>query len=412
MPAIVAAETGAASTAGDLELLAGVSATQATPPAVQAAWQRLVAGGPDTMIRMLRAMDGASPAAQNWLRAGVDAVGEKCVGTARLPLDELGAFLADKTASPKARHAAFTWIVRVDPDAKPALLAGMLDDPSLMLRYDAVALQLEAANALTDADAQAASLEQLLKSARDPAQLEAIAKQLEELGREVDLGYQMGFLKRWWVIGPFDNTGLAHFDTPYGPEEEPEQKQDTAKTYQGKNGEVAWKEVDAQGDQGELDLTEHLGEQKEAVAYAYTRFCADDGACEIRYESRNATKVWVNGELVAANEVYHSGGTIDQYRAPVKLGQTNTILVKLCQNEQRMPWEREWGLRLRVVDATGGKAALQRVSKLPTDVEPTDVEPTDVEPTNETSDSEAATDDDSSDSDAQPGESEPDAGQQ
>ena len=75
----------------------------------------------------------------------------------------------------------------------------------------------------------------------------------------------------------------------------------------------------------------------------------------VRYASPNATKLWLNKQLVAANEVYHAGGAVDQYVAPVELqAGTNTILLKVCQNEQTQPWAQDWSFQLRLADELGG----------------------------------------------------------
>ncbi len=56
---------------------------------------------------------------------------------------------------------------------------------------------------------------------------------------------------------------------------------------------------------------------------------------------------------------------IDQYRLPIQLQKgKNTILVKLCQDEQEKPWTKEWQFQLRVSDATG--AAILAQNRKPT----------------------------------------------
>jgi hypothetical protein len=46
--------------------------------------------------------------------------------------------------------------------------------------------------------------------------------------------------------------------------------------------------------------------------------------------------------------------SLDQYRmrGQLKAGK-NTILIKLCQNEQTEEWAQRWQFQLRVCDATG-----------------------------------------------------------
>ena len=68
----------------------------------------------------------------------------------------------------------------------------------------------------------------------------------------------------------------------------------------------------------------------------------------------NANKIWLNGELLSANKVYHAGQKMDQYigLGTLKAGR-NTILVKICQNEQKEEWAQDWDFQLRACDATG-----------------------------------------------------------
>jgi len=64
--------------------------------------------------------------------------------------------------------------------------------------------------------------------------------------------------------------------------------------------------------------------------------------------------VWFNGKLLFGRDEYHRGSRIDQYRLPVELkAGKNTILVKVCQNEEVKDWTKEWEFQLRVCDATG-----------------------------------------------------------
>ena len=66
------------------------------------------------------------------------------------------------------------------------------------------------------------------------------------------------------------------------------------------------------------------------------------------------SQVWLNGELLTSNEVYHTNTSIDQYigRGRLKKG-GNAILVKICQNEQTEDWAQRWQFQLRVCDASG-----------------------------------------------------------
>ena len=75
---------------------------------------------------------------------------------------------------------------------------------------------------------------------------------------------------------------------------------------------------------------------------------------ELRLGCKNAYKIWHNGKLVFGRDEYHRGTRIDHYQLKINLtAGRNTLLVKLCQNEQKENWTKEWRFQLRVCDATG-----------------------------------------------------------
>jgi hypothetical protein len=156
---------------------------------------------------------------------------------------------------------------------------------------------------------------------------------------------------QWRVIGPFDSTeGVGH-DKVYPPEE----RIDLAAEYDGKAGKVRWHDFTAVGDYGLVDLNKPCGALKEVAGYAYTEFHADKArSVELRLGCKNAWKVWLNGKLLFGRDEYHRGMEIDQYRmaGELKPGR-NTILVKICQNEQKEEWTKEWEFQLRITDALG-----------------------------------------------------------
>lgn len=349
----------AADLSADISKLREAPATAATDSATQAAWARLAEGGPDQLIPLLQAMRGASRSGENWLRSCVDAVAERAVAAgSNLPADALEKFLLDTEQAPRARWAAFGWLTKLDPEARQPLLDKLLDDPSVDLRYAAVEQVIQRAQALPEDVAERRTLlQQALGAARNSGQLKQCAKALADLGEEVDIPGVLGYVKQWVVIGPFDNKELKGFDVAYPPEE----KIDLTAEYEGISGSVKWQEVAAQTESGSVDMVKDLGATKEAIAYAFTMVeSAQDRKAELRYSSKNATKVWLNDELIATNEIYHSGSSEDQYRVPVTLKQGgNKLLVKVCQNAQSKPWEKEWDFQLRIVDAIGTPVVTQ-----------------------------------------------------
>jgi hypothetical protein len=166
-----------------------------------------------------------------------------------------------------------------------------------------------------------------------------------------DLKRQLGLLKSWWLIGPFDHRKGIGFDAVYPPEKEI----DLQKKYTGTVGEVAWHKKESDERHSVLDLNKLIARHKGAVAYAYHEFETDHAhQVEIRLGTPNGWKLWVNGKLVFAHEEYHLLTQMDQYRAPVFLqAGTNKILLKICQNEQTEDWAQDWEFQVRVCDASG-----------------------------------------------------------
>src|SRR5262249_1262331 len=206
----------------------------------------------------------------------------------------------------RARRQAFEWLARVDKSATDRLIPGMLDDPSVELRRDAIARALKEAEPLlkkADKSEAKTTYRKLFTSARDKDQIDAIAKTLKELGVEVDLAGHFGFIRDWMLVAPFDSTGGVGYACPY----EPEKKVDLAAVYKGKgNTEARWKEHHSTDPYGIVDLNKALAKHKGAAAYAYTRLDSlAEQTVDIRLGTMNAVRVFLNGEQVFAFEEYH-----------------------------------------------------------------------------------------------------------
>ena len=320
-----------------------------------AAWKQLAASDAATLLTILEAMDGASDFALNWLRAAVDAIfSRELAAGAKLPMSELGKFLLETRHNPRARRVVFELLARLDPRTSERLLAGMLNDPSLEIRYDAVQkVADQAEQSLVASNRVGATLlfQQALNYARDAKQIDAIAKKLEELGWPVDMIKQLGFLTKWKIIGPFDNTGRKGFETAYPPE----QNIDVAAEYEGKADQVRWKDYTVTHKYGKVDMNQAYGKLKDVVAYATTDFISQRAqSLELRLGGKNSWKVWLNGKMLFGRDEYHFDSEIDQYSMPAQLQPGhNTILVKVCQNEQTEDWTVEWDFQLRVTDSLG-----------------------------------------------------------
>lgn len=320
-----------------------------------AAWPVVVQATADQLPIVLASMRDENRLAVNWVRSAVDAIAQRTLDAGQaLPVKELDAYIADRSHSPRSRRLAYEWLLRANPEARDRWLPELLNDPSLELRRDAVAARLESAQASLAAGDKTAALtgfQESLQFARDKDQVEAAAKALRDLGETVDLARHFGFVMNWHLIGPFDNRQTIGFDQAYPPEAEI--KLDAE--YKGMEQLVRWQEATTTNEYGELNLNELLGKHKGAVAYGVSYFEVEaDRPVELRLGCINANKVWLNGQLLTSNHVYHAGDSLDQYigRGQLKAGR-NVILVKICQNEQTEDWAQDWKFQLRVCDSLG-----------------------------------------------------------
>jgi hypothetical protein len=323
-----------------------------------AAWKELSKVDASQLPEVLAGMRDADRLAENWIRSAAETIAQRQVGArGKLPISALEKFIADTRQAPRARRLAYELIAKVDSAAESRIIPSLVDDPSLELRRDAVALLLKDAGTLdpnNDKPAAIAAYRRIFTSARDLDQIATARAKLAALGENVDLPRHFGFLLSWKLIGPFDNTNQKGFDVGYPPEKEI----DLAAKYVGK-GEMPVRWIDHTSNDksgmGMVDLNKALGKHMGAIGYAYAEFVADQPReVELRLGCINANKIWLNGELLTANPVYHTGQQVDQYvgKGRLKPGR-NAILLKIAQNEQTEDWAQNWQFQFRVCDAIG-----------------------------------------------------------
>ncbi len=327
----------------------------------RAAWEQVARADVSHLPTILAALDEAGPLSANWVRCAADTIAERELRRGgKLPREELEQFVLDRQHAPRARRLAYEWLVRVDPTASDRLIPGMLDDPSVELRRDAVARLIDEAAQMAEGGEPRKAVplcRKALTAARDLDQIRLLASRLRKQDEPVDLARHFGFIVRWKLIGPFDNTGEKGYDVAYPPEREI----DLTASYPGKHGPVTWIEHESGHEFGRVDLNKALVEEKDVVGYATTEFVSDrEREVEFRLASDNAVKLWLAGTLLDEHNVYHAGSQFDQYASGGVLRPgRNVILVKVCQNAQTQNWARGWSFQLRLCDSTGG-AVLSR----------------------------------------------------
>lgn len=323
------------------------------------AWQQMVKSGPTSIPLVLQQLETANPTKANWLRTAVDAIVDNELAAGR-KLDQASfeSYLKDTTHQPRCRRMVYEWLCKIDPATKTKWISTFLHDPSLELRRDAVA---DALAKLPKEGDRKAGLRAILVHTRDRDQVDAIAKELKTLGDEVNLAAHFGFIRDWAVLATFDNTDGKGFAAVYPPEE----KFDWNALPQGKdNKPTAWKKVTTVDPYGKVDLAKNVGKIKSAVAYAAAVVKVDKPMkIDLRANSMNAVKVWLNGKQLIAHEEYHTGDNMDQYvgQGTLNAGE-NIILVKICQNDQKESWAQEWDYALRVCDNLGTAVPVELVA--------------------------------------------------
>ncbi len=335
----------------------------------RAAWERLAQSGPELLLPILRAMQGADTTGSNWLRTALDRIveRERAAGR-RLPAEELLAFARDAKEPGRARRWALDVVEEQNPGASAKLFPLWLDDPEF--RFEGVAATLAEGHRLLKQGLNERALpifRRALDASRDVQQTREAAAALEKLGVKTSVAAHLGFLMDWYLIGPFDGQGQKGFHLSYPPEKQIDLKAEL--TGQG-DKKIRWIRYHAKEPphtsgarhQALVNLAEKeaLGNADDAVAFAYTEFTVPQaGLAEMRGAADDNFTVWVNGNKVFAFEEWRNGVRHDRHRFPVKLqAGKNTVLVKICQSAAPNP-EPNWEFFLRVVDSTGKGIAMK-----------------------------------------------------
>ncbi len=344
-------------------------------PRLAAAWKAAADAPLDALPTVLAAFDDASPVAINWLSPLVDRIGEQGdLSRAPAVLDALEAFVRDDGHAVRGRETALELLRGQDEGRATRIANELLDDRAARLRRPAVESLMERAQAASDADEKRRLFERAFDAARDEDQIIQSGVALRDMGVPIDFIRKFGSLMHWQLIGPFAYDNGAGFDTAYPPESmnldnyDGEQGIFSAHEFDGKEGKLQWRSYANTGRNGVVDLNKAIGELRDAVVYGAVIFeVAEEQEVEIRLRQQNSFKLWLNGELLLAQPVGHTGNFFDQYRVPATMqrGQ-NLLLIKSCQwaGEASHPFLKNWQIGVRVCDATGG--AILAVNRPPT----------------------------------------------
>jgi tetratricopeptide (TPR) repeat protein len=144
----------------------------------------------------------------------------------------------------------------------------------------------------------------------------------------------MGAIRKWMFIGPFDNISNSGYNKAYPPETEIK----LDKIYPAKDGNKAkWNQLDNTAPTGWI-FTEHHCTSRNAVVYYYCTVTSDETReVNLAFGASGSFKIFLNGTCVCADSVYrNTGADVFMQRVTLHKG-ANPLLVKLCH---------EWSNRL------------------------------------------------------------------
>ena len=166
----------------------------------------------------------------------------------------------------------------------------------------------------------------------------------------------LGIVRHWWVIGPFDNERGRGFKTEFPPQKGVDLDEKT----QGKEREVAWRQLPVDDPTGYVDLDALLRPNDQACAYAvaFVRSASEQDA-SIRLGSDEAVRAWWNGGDVLSRDVRRTLA-FDQDVVGVHLAAGwNVLLVKVHDQTGA------WGFRVRLTAPDGSAVAGVEVADTP-----------------------------------------------
>ncbi|VTS05863.1 hypothetical protein [Tuwongella immobilis] len=319
----------------------------------RAAWDRLVAAGPDALMPILQAWPENDPVAANWLRTAFDRIVQQNPG--KLPIAALTTFVGKVDAPGKARRMVLQTLERIQPGTMAERMPGWLNDPEF--GPDSVEFQLERAAKLGDAKERLALLESTFAATRELEQAWTVSKALTQAGGQPNLLRHLGIVADWQVIGPFPVTLEEGLEQSFPPEK----GYDPTATFPGKAGNLQWKAAQADAE-GRMDLVKSgINPEQGAVAYARATVKVPTATqAELLVSAVDNLTVWVNGKsAIERASSYRSMFRPDRYRATVNLpAGESVILIKLTKTPAEAGRGRpgapaKWDFLARLVGADG-----------------------------------------------------------
>ncbi|MEO2020831.1 MAG: hypothetical protein ABGX05_03315 [Pirellulaceae bacterium] len=337
------------------------NAGRGSAAASQAA-EQLLQHGIEILPQLFQHMDTDNLVSANWCRYAYQQIvaRELAKPAPQIPANFLRTYILDSKHQGRARRLAWDLLDHVDPQFREQQLPRLLDDREF--REEAVQRVLERANqARQDGQVTEAVKQYRLafQHARQSSQIIRAADQLAGLKVDVKIIEQMGFINRWYLLGPFDAPEFSGFARRFPPET----KVDLAATYPGQAATIGWKTHQAPDRLGQTNLIQAIGPIKEAVGYAYAEIHSPvDQTVQLRCGGDDNMTIWVNDRQVFARNQWLNGTRLDRFSAPCVMQEgTNRILIKICQGPQHKnpAVPNNWSFQIRFCDATGLNVGLK-----------------------------------------------------
>ncbi len=186
------------------------------------------------------------------------------------------------------------------------------------------------------------------------------AARLGDLPRVNQLARELGSIRRFWLLGPFDNER----GTGYARELDAEKSFDLQASYQGKKQDIAWRRMDqSPGLSRSIPLASMFRPEEQVLAYAAVALQSEqEQQVVLHLGSSESFKVFLNGREEAGKNIAR-GFAVDQEAIPLRLqAGANLLLLKICCQEDSF----EFSARLR--DSGGGPLSGVELSLAPEDM--------------------------------------------
>ncbi len=205
-----------------------------------------------------------------------------------------------------------------------------------------------------------AALERLSKSRRLSPSRQAYATWLlakararaGNIGDARSLIDDLGFVRSFRVMGPFDNEGKQGFERALAAEEKQGEAFDPRQSAMGKERMVSWRVYPDVSNIGYVDFDAIFRPRAHTCALAQTSVHSDSAQpLSLWAGAGGAMKIWWNGAEVLRDEAYRGP---DPERSAVRVQAQigpNRLLVKVCAAEG------PWGFFLRVAKSDGHPAS-------------------------------------------------------